>query len=196
MVINFILVLMLLIPMNISVYFASADVSKTPIQTETVTVVKEEPVVEDIKSVETVEAEPAPETSTPTSIDPGVYYIAKTVWGEARGCSTLQQAAVIWCILNRVDHEGMPNDIISVVTQPSQFHGYNPNHPVTDEIYALTVDVIDRWTREKNGETNVGRVLPKDYIYFHGDGVRNYFKNAYTGGDIWDWRFGNPYAAS
>ena len=131
-----------------------------------------------------------------THSDPSPYFIAKTVWGEARGCSKLQQAAVIWCILNRVDHESMPNNIIAVVTQPGQFDGYNPNNPVTDDIYELTIDVIHRWNREKNGETDVGRVLPKDYIYFRGDGVNNIFRNAYTGGDIWNWRLGDPYATS
>lgn len=193
MVINFILVVILLIPMNISVYFASVDVPEVPVQpeTETVTVVYEEPVLEDIKPVE---PKPVVHNPTPAPIDQSVYYIAKTVWGEARGCSKLEQAAVIWCILNRVDHESMPNDIIGVVTQKNQFVGYSPNHPVTDEIYALTIDVMSRWTREKNGETNVGRVLPKDYLYFHGDGVRNHFRNSFVGGDIWDWRLGNPYA--
>ena len=34
--------------------------------------------------------------------------IAKTVWGEARGCSVTQQAAVAWCILNRVDSAAFP----------------------------------------------------------------------------------------
>ena len=29
--------------------------------------------------------------------------LAKMVWGEARGCSTTEQAATIWCVLNRYD---------------------------------------------------------------------------------------------
>ncbi len=29
--------------------------------------------------------------------------IAKTIWGEARGTSMTEKAAVAWCILNRVD---------------------------------------------------------------------------------------------
>lgn len=131
--------------------------------------------------------------------DPAIY-IAKTVWGEARGCTTVEQAAVIWCILNRVDSElaYMPDDIISVITQIDghghyHFRGYNPDFPVTDEIYDLVVDVLARWELEKTGVEDVGRVLPKEYLYFHGDGRFNYFRDEYSGGNRWDWSLPNPY---
>lgn len=45
-------------------------------------------------------------------------YIAKTLYGEARGCSTTEQAAVVWCILNRADNWDM--DIIDVIAAPGQ----------------------------------------------------------------------------
>lgn len=104
-------------------------------------------------------------------------YIAKTVWGEARGCTVAEQEQVIWCILNRVDSDiqYFPDNIISVVTQPNQFHGYSPDHPVTEEHYNLALDVLDRWEAEKRGEA-VQRNLGKDYVYFHGDGEHNYFR--------------------
>ena len=121
--------------------------------------------------------------------------LAKTVYGEARGCSTTEQAAVIWCVLNRVDDECAfwPDDIIGVATQPEQFHGYYAGHPVTQEHYALALDVIDRWQREKNGEADVGRILPPEYLYFHGDGEHNHFRTEYTGGQTWDWSLDSPY---
>lgn len=157
---------------------------------------------ETLQSIVAVAAEPEPEPKPDPDIgdlrnDPA-FYIAKTVYGEARGCSKVEQAAVIWCILNRVDSgyskTGNPStDIIRVVTQPYQFVGYRAGNPVTDDIYNLTIDVLTRWVREKNGETEVGRVLPKEYLYFHGDGVRNHFRNAYRGGNRWDWRLENPY---
>ena len=121
--------------------------------------------------------------------------LAKTVYGEARGCSTTEQAAVIWCILNRVDdaRDFWPDDIIGVAAQPEQFRGYDAGHPVTREHYELALDVIDRWQREKNGEADVGRVLPSEYLYFHGDGEHNHFRTAYAGGQTWDWSLGSPY---
>ena len=52
-------------------------------------------------------------------------YIAKAVYGEAGICCTTEQAAVVWCILNRVDSTDpyYPDDIIAVITQTGQFHG-------------------------------------------------------------------------
>lgn len=122
-------------------------------------------------------------------------YIAKTLYGEARGCSTTEQAAVAWCILNRVDDSSglWPDDIIGVVTQENQFIGYSPEHPVLPELYDLAVDVLERWQKEQNGETNVGRVLPKEYCYFQGDGKHNYFRREFEGSPDWDWGMESPY---
>ena len=122
-------------------------------------------------------------------------YIAKTVYGEACGLNTTEQAGVIWCILNRVDARASytANDIIAVVTAPSQFHGYSAYNPVNDTIYNLTIDVMKRWLAEKNGYTNVGRVLPKEYLYFYGDGRHNYFRTSWRGGTTWNWGLESPY---
>ena len=140
--------------------------------------------------------EPAEEKPIDSTYDNAAIYIAKTVYGEARGCTTIEKAAVVWCILNRVDlrKTHTPNDIIAVVTAPSQFHGYSVNNPVTDDIYNLVNDVLNRWSAEKSGAVNVGRVLPKEYLFFHskGDG-HNYFQKVYQGSEVWDWRLENPY---
>lgn len=120
-------------------------------------------------------------------------YLAKTMWGEARGCSTTEQAAVAWCILNRVDANGFPDDIIKVITQKYQFHGYRDSFPVTDELYELAIDILGRWELEKAGYDNVGRILPKNYYYFHGDGKHNYFRTEYRGKEYWDWSLESPY---
>lgn len=120
-------------------------------------------------------------------------YIAKTLWGECRGCSTTEQAAVAWCILNRVD-AAFGDSVERVVTFPNQFLGYDEDNPVADEQYEIALDVLARWEREKQGETDVGRVLPPDYLWFHGDGQHNYFRNKYQGGARWDWSLPSPYA--
>ena len=122
-------------------------------------------------------------------------YIARTVWGEARGCSETEQAAVIWCILNRVDSSirYMPDNIIDVVTQKHQFLGYVETFPVTEEIRKLVIDVLTRWEMEKAGVENVGRVLPPEYMWFHGDGRHNHFRDSYRGGNRWDWSLDSPY---
>lgn len=137
------------------------------------------------RQIATVQVRPATvvEATTTAVVEPEpdynleAEYIAKTVWGEARGCTVAEQEQVIWCILNRVDSDiqYFPDDIIAVVTQPNQFHGYSPDHPVTEEHYTLALDVLERWEAEKRGEA-VQRNLGKDYVYFHGDGEHNYFR--------------------
>lgn len=104
--------------------------------------------------------------------------IAKIMYGEARGIKSKTEIACIgWCILNRVD-AGMGKNIQSVALAANQFY-YKAGAPtVSDHGYdlvALATDVLDRWSREKAGQTNVGRVLPKQYKWYAGDGAHNWF---------------------
>lgn len=118
--------------------------------------------------------------------------IAKVLYHECRGIpSKTEKACVAWVILNRVDYYN--STVYSVVREPYQFAFY-PNAPVWNELYELAQDVLNRWSREKNGETNVGRVLPKEYLYFVGDGRHNYFRNKYSGAyNIWNYVLESPY---
>lgn len=128
--------------------------------------------------------------------DKDVEVVAKTVYGEALIThSDMEMAAVVWCILNRVDSKGYAcgGTIEYVTTFPGQFHGYSEDHPVTEHIEQLVIDVFERWAAEKNGEENVGRVLPKEYLYFWGDGKHNYFTTEFLGGETWEWEAENPY---
>lgn len=120
--------------------------------------------------------------------------VAKTVWGEARGCTTTEQAAVVWCVLNRVDSPDFPDDPLSVVAQQGQFSGYSTDYPVDPELVALVEDVMARWTLEKSAVGSVGRVLPREYVFFVGDGLHNHFRESYEQtGETWDWSLPSPY---
>lgn len=124
--------------------------------------------------------------------DEEVIVLTKMLWGEAGSVpSDTEKAAVVWCALNHVD--AGYGDIITAVTIPGHFVGYRENNPVDADLKSLCEDVLSRWYAEKDGKTDVGRVLPKDYIYFSGDGTRNYFRNTYEGGDRWDWSLPSPY---
>nr|DAF15434.1 MAG TPA: Spore cortex-lytic enzyme, lytic transglycosylase [Caudoviricetes sp.] len=149
-------------------------------------------------------AEPEPTVSTLTTpretpaAEPVIYHepdpqeiLAKLVWGEARGCSATEQAAVVWCVMNRVD-DGQ-GDIVEVATAPFQFCGYDPGNPVDADILALVQDVLIRWSMEHSCVGSVGRVLPKEYLYFNGNGVHNYFTTEWKGGRTWDWSLESPY---
>lgn len=131
--------------------------------------------------------------------------LAKLTWGEARGVPDLkvngrvistrtQQAAVMWTVLNRFD-AGYEESILEVITAYTvdkngkihkQFHGYSEEHPVEEELLELAYDVLDRWNAEKHGDVVV-RELPAGYLWFHGDGIWNHFRDAYKNGNEWDW---------
>lgn len=122
-------------------------------------------------------------------------YIAKTVYGEAMVCGTTERAAVVWCILNRADdaRDATPAGVIAVVTKPYQFHGYAADHPLLPELEELALDVIERWLDEKDGKADTGRVLPREYLFFSGDGKHNHFRTEWDGGQVWDWSLQSPY---
>ena len=139
-----------------------------------------------VTAEETVEPEPseAPEPSKPP-----IYYemyfteddvkaVAKMLWGEARGCTRDNQIKCAWVVVNRVDDERFPDTIQGVLKQPSQFHGYDPSYPVTDELYSVAFDVLTRWSYEKQG-IPVRRELPNTYLWFTGNGRENIFREVY-----------------
>ncbi len=132
-------------------------------------------------------------TGTLVRIEPDeVELIARTIYGEARGVkSKAEQAAVAWCILNRVDAGG--GTIEEVVTAPNQFQGYSPDGEVPAEFYDLAADVLTRWHMEKAGVEDVGRTLPADYLFFIGFDGRNHFSKEWQAPDFWDWTLKSPY---
>ena len=107
-----------------------------------------------------------------------VIALAQMLWGEARGCTVDNQMKCVWCVLNRVDDARFPDTIQGVLSQPSQFHGYSPNFPVWDELKDVALDVLTRWSLEKQGVI-VERELPNTYLWFTGDGTTNWFREVY-----------------
>lgn len=120
---------------------------------------------------------PEPEKWEPDEAE--VLALARTLWGECRGCSELQQRAVCWCIFNRVDDPRFPGTVLGVITQRSQFFGYSPSNPVWDSLYAVAYDCMVDW------HAGAERVLEPGYLYFYGDGSRNHFTTAWNGGEEW-----------
>ena len=143
---------------------------------------------------------PAPEAEEPEEALPATEteqrMIAQTVWAEARGVKTREeQAAVVWCILNRLDAGGYGSTLEEVVSAPNQF-AWHPESPVQEGLLELTKDVLRRWQAEKRGQADAGRVLPAEYLFFEGDGVENHFQDEWKGGREWDWSLPDPYGES
>lgn len=107
-----------------------------------------------------------------------VVALAKMLYGEARGCTVDNQMKCVWCVLNRVDDKRFPDTIIGAVSAPGQFYGYNPDFPVWDNLYAVALDVLTRWSKEKQG-AEVQRELSSGYLWFTGDGETNHFREVY-----------------
>lgn len=107
-----------------------------------------------------------------------VIALAQMLYGEARGCTLLNQQQCVWCVLNRVDDARFPDSIIGVVSQPGQFYGYSADFPVWDNLYAVALDVVQRWAAEKQG-AEVVRELGSEYLWFTGDSVENHFRAVY-----------------
>lgn len=107
-----------------------------------------------------------------------VIALAQMLYGEARGCTLLNQQQCVWCVLNRVDDARFPDSIIGVLKQPHQFYGYLDSFPVWDELYAVAEDVLTRWSMEKQG-ADVARELDGTYLWFTGDGETNHFREGY-----------------
>ena len=106
--------------------------------------------------------------------------IARTLYGECRGAETVaEQEAVAWVILNRLD-AGYADTVLGVVSAPGQFAGYSPEHPLWTELVEVARRVLTLHHREQLG-LSVPRVLGREYLWFSGDGTRNYFRCEYDG---------------
>lgn len=123
-------------------------------------------------------AEPAEPEYEMYFTEADVIALAQMLYGEARGCTVDNQAKCVWCVLNRVDDPRFPDTIIGAVSQPGQFYGYSPYFPVWDDLYAVALDVLTRWSMEKQG-AEVHRELPETYCWFTGFNGSNHFREVY-----------------
>lgn len=192
---KYVIVISLVALLGVSQLPIQTTMSDIPVVEEEILVdVKQNPVVVDATEVDLFEEDTTVEPQYEIVLNEDeIIALAKMAWGEARGTSDMEVAATMWCVLNRVDDSG--DSIIEVITAPYQFVGYGSWCPVEDRLYNLAVDVLTRWQKEKQGASpeEVGRVLPAEYLWFHGDGQRNHFRDSFTGGTRWNWDCENPY---
>lgn len=86
-------------------------------------------------------------------------YIAKVIYGTARNHADSDKKAVVWCILNRVEHYSHPNTIAEVCEQPKQWMGYSNDNPVLTENYELALAELKTWYSGGH------RPMSNEYIY-------------------------------
>ena len=73
--------------------------------------------------------------------------IAQILYHECRSLPKLEQSAVVWCILNRVDSElsYFPDTVHDVCTQKigkMPMFAYREDAPVEEDLYLLAGDVL------------------------------------------------------
>ena len=94
-----------------------------------------------------------------TQIEQEAEYIAKVVYGTAKNHADSDKRAVVWCILNRVEHYAHPNTVAEVCEQPKQWMGYSSENPVLADIYDLVLTELKIWHNDGP------RPISNDYIY-------------------------------
>lgn len=120
--------------------------------------------------------------------------MAGVMYAEARGLDKREQSMICWCILNRLDSAKFGSNLNAVIWSKSQFaHSTRTVSDNGTDLVALAQDVLSRWYREKNGETNVGRTLPPGYYFYYGNGHHNFFRATNSGRGSYDFGLVNPY---
>lgn len=72
-------------------------------------------------------------------------YIAKVLYGTAANHADSDKRAVVWCILNRVEHHSHPDTVVEVCEQPKQWMGYSSSNPVLENLYDIALAELKIW---------------------------------------------------
>lgn len=74
-------------------------------------------------------------------------YIAKVIYGYmvVGNHSYSDFRAIVWCIINRVEHYAHPDTVQGVCEQPKQWMGYSDNNPVLTELYDIALAELKIW---------------------------------------------------
>lgn len=74
-------------------------------------------------------------------------YIAKVIYGYmvVGNHSYSDFRAIVWCIINRVEHYAHPNTVQAVCEQPKQWMGYSDSNPVLTDLYDIALAELKIW---------------------------------------------------
>lgn len=86
-------------------------------------------------------------------------YIAKVIYGTAKNHADSDKRAVVWCILNRVEHYAYADTVKEVCEQQKQWMGYSEENPVLTDNFELALAELKIW------HSNDHRPVSDEYIY-------------------------------
>lgn len=149
----------------------------TSLRTETTTPMTETVVVTEPVYVEPVTEyiEPSPQTE-PAQSNGGLpiteyerVLLCNVVANEygSDWVSVYDKAMVVACVMNRVNNPQFPNTIEGVLTQPYQFSGYWASSSYYSTVTDSCIAAVDYYFAHTDEFGS--------YLYFEGDGYRNYF---------------------
>ena len=74
-------------------------------------------------------------------------YIAKVLYGYylVANHAVSDFRAIVWCIINRVEHYSHPDTVAEVCDQPNQWMGYSVNNPVLQDLYDIALTELKIW---------------------------------------------------
>lgn len=74
-------------------------------------------------------------------------YIAKVLYGyyTVANHAVSDFRAIVWCIINRVEHYSHPDTVAEVCDQPNQWMGYSVNNPVLQDLYDIALTELKIW---------------------------------------------------
>ena len=148
---------MVVINRSVSTYTTlPTEITRTPTQTR-------KPILPMIEIPSTYLTEPPCRTRD-------IELLSRMVWGEARGLSPGEQRLTVWTVFQRVDYPYKWGDTIeAVITQPWQFIGYNPNHPICPDIYMLVYEELNKWLSGEEPPTLYPFAPSIPYFFFDSD---------------------------
>ena len=108
--------------------------------------------------------------------DSDITMLARTVYGEARGCTPEEWALVVWTVLQRVDADEWDDTIAEVVTAQGQFAGYNAGYPVEEAIREVCAAEVAKWARGGDAPTHEVYAPRVPYYFFDASCGSNWFR--------------------
>lgn len=141
-------------------------IAETPMTTVRVNTVQIEPE----PSTAWVEPNPLEQTYTELPISDYERILLCNVVAREYGSdwvSVYDKACVVATVMNRVNSPQFPNTIEGVLTQPQQFSGYYACNYEWSNVTDSVRESVDYYFNHQNEFGS--------YLYFYGDGTRNYF---------------------
>ena len=115
----------------------------------------------------------------PTKYKEEAKIVAQMLYGETGTDMNLYEMSLpCWCVFNRLGNDEFVGDSLeALIKADRQFIGYKKSNPIDETNLFVAEVAVYLWHLEQDSGISIGRTLPRQYTYFEGDGLHNYFKD-------------------